>query len=517
MPHAMSTSTESAAASANGTAQKSNPDAHSQLAAIDLGSNSFHLTIAREVQGELQLIDRIGEKVQLASGLDDNKHLEAASMDRGMACLERFAQRIQGIPDASVRIVGTNTLRIARNRDVFIDRAEALLGSPVEVISGREEARLIYLGVAHSCADDEEQRLVIDIGGGSTELIIGKRFTPIELESLHMGCVSYTLTHFPDGKLKKRHFEQAIKAAHLELLPIRKIFKKQGWKDVMGASGTIKALYRLANQGQDSQQPLTLDHLYAIRDRLLTFEQISDINLENVKSRRAATLPGGVAILIALFEALALANMKYSDGALREGLLYDHIGRLHHEDVRERTLSALMERYHVDQEQAQAVEQGCQYFLAQTAFDDEDSRNLLNWAARIHEIGLAISHSHFQKHGAYLVAHSDLMGFNQDEQQLLALLVRGHRRKLPVAELGMLPGQERQRLLPLLLILRLAATLHHSRQSDELPDIRFSLSDSYQMQLEFPPHWLEEHPLTQADLEQEQNYLQVLHITLDYQ
>ncbi len=461
MPHAMSTSTESAAASSSASSavqssaipsssgQKSNTDAHSQLAAIDLGSNSFHLTIAREVQGELQLIDRIGEKVQLASGLDQHKHLDDASMQRGIACLERFAQRIQGIPDESVRIVGTNTLRIARNREVFIAQAEALLGSPVEVISGREEARLIYLGVAHSCADDEEQRLVIDIGGGSTELIIGKRFTPIELESLHMGCVSYTLNYFPEGKLKKRHFDEAIKAAHLQLLPLRKRFKKLGWDDVMGASGTIKALYRLTNEGQDSQQPLTLEHLYAIRDRLLAFSQISDINLENIKSRRATTLPGGVAILIALFEALGLENMGYSDGALREGLLYDHIGRLHHEDVRERTLIALMERYHVEREQAQAVEKTCQSFLAQTAFDDGDNRNLLNWAARIHEIGLAISHSQFQKHGAYLVEHSDLMGFNQDEQLLLALLVRGHRRKLPVAELELLPEPERQRLLPL--------------------------------------------------------------------
>ena len=216
-----------------------------QLAAIDIGSNSFHLTIDREVQGELQLIDRMGEKVQLASGLDDRNFLSDESIARGLRCLELFAQRLRGIPLDAVRVVGTNTLRAAHNRQQFIDQAEHILGAPVEVISGREEARLIYLGVAHSFSDDEERRLVIDIGGGSTEFIIGKQFTPLELDSLHMGCVTFTRRFFPDGKLIPRSFQRATNAAHLELLNIRRHYRKLGWTEVVGASGTIKSFGRI--------------------------------------------------------------------------------------------------------------------------------------------------------------------------------------------------------------------------------------------------------------------------------
>ncbi len=489
---------------------------HTQLAAIDLGSNSFHLTIAREVQGELQMVDRIGEKVRLAAGLDEHNMLSDEAITRGISCLEVFAQRLAGIAPESIRIVATNTLRAARNRQQFTNLAEALFGCPVEVISGREEARLIYLGVAHSCADDEGRRLVIDIGGGSSEFIIGKRFQPLELESLHMGCVSYTRRFFPEGKLQRKSFQRAVNAAHLELLNIRRRYRKLGWHDVVGSSGTIKAVYRLLNSEAVGHQPITLKTLRQLNDRLIDFDNIDNIRLEGIKDNRASVLIGGIAILTAIFEALEIESMSYSDGALREGLLYDHIGRLQHEDVRERTIGALMERYFVDAEHALEVETTALKCLAQSKFDNANSRHLLSWSSRLHEIGLSISHSQFQKHGGYLIQNSDLMGFNQDEQSRLALLVRGHRRKLPLAELSAFTeADDPKHLIQLLVLLRLAVLLHHSRQVDLVPDFELHWKSAQKLRLNFPENWLDEHPLTQADLEQEAVYLQALEIKLD--
>lgn len=484
-----------------------------QLAAIDLGSNSFHLTIAREIHGEIQLIDRLGEKVQLASGLDENNHLSQEAIDRGLACLERFAQRLGGINEESIQVVGTNTLRAAHNRNDFIEPAEELLGVPVQIISGREEARLVYLGVAHSYADDGERRLVIDIGGGSTEFIIGERFSPIQLESLHMGCVSYTRRFFADGKLKRESFESAIEAAHLELLHIRKKYRNLGWSDVVGSSGTIKAIYALINK-EASNEPIRLKTLHKVMDQILAFENVSDINLDDIKDKRAAVIPGGLAILIAAFESLDIENMGWSDGALREGLFYDHVGRQNHEDVRERTINALMERYHVNTEQAKKIEDTALYCLSNTSIDKEKNQNLLSWASRLHEIGLAISHSRFQKHGAYLIENSDLMGFNRDEQAFVGFLVNGHRRKLPMEEIESLPKKQHKRLLKLMTLLRFSVILHHSIQIEEMPEFDISM-DEETLQVRFPKNWLDEHPLTNTDLKQEKGYLKAAGITLD--
>lgn len=493
-----------------------NDNQPTQLAAIDLGSNSFHLSIAREIHGEIQMIDRIGERVQLASGLDVNNNLSEEAIERGLACLERFAQRLKGIDDDAIQVVGTNTLRAAHNRQDFTQRAEELLGVPVEVISGREEARLIYLGVAHSFSDDGERRLVVDIGGGSTEFIIGERFTPLELESLHMGCVSYTRHYFPDGKLKRKSFQNAINAAHLELLNIRRRYRKLGWTDVVGSSGTIKAVYSLINLEEGSSQPITLKLLYRLIDQLLEFKNISDIQLADIKDQRAAVVPGGLAILIAAFESLDINSMSWSDGALREGLLYDHIGRQHHEDVRERTINALMERYHVDLEQAKNVETTALQALSQTGLNTAKNRNLLSWASRLHEIGLSISHSRFQKHGAYLVRNSDLMGFNQEEQAQMGILVSAHRRKLPVMELDALPPKQRPLLLQLIVLLRLSVILHHSRQAELVPEFKIELIEGKNLKVRFPKGWLKQHPLTHDDLEQEERYLKALELSLDF-
>lgn len=485
-------------------------------AAIDLGSNSFHLIVAREVHGELQPLDRIGEKVQLAAGLDDKQCLTDSAMERGFNCLERFAQRLAGMPPYQVRVVGTNTLRAARNRVQFIERAEELLGVPVEVISGREEARLIYLGVAHSQADDAERRLVIDIGGGSTELIIGERFSPQELESLHMGCVSYTQTYFANGKINTKNFQKAINAAHLELLNIRRLYRSIGWSEAVGASGTIKAALRLCNADNGTDGQLTLKKLLQIRDRLLAFDSPDAIQFEELKDDRARVLPGGIAILIALFESLDIEGLRCSEGALREGLLYDMSGRQQHEDVRERTISALMTRYLVDTDHATNVEQSALQMLRQVELDSAENCDLLRYAARLHEAGLAISHSQYQKHGAYLIQHADMMGFSRSEQGQLALLILAHRRKLPMATLEGFKPKLRQRLLQLSLILRLAILINRSRATEQVPALAINL-DSNLINLRLPENWLDQHPLTRADLEQESAYLRACDTELRFQ
>ena len=307
------------------------------LAAIDLGSNSFHMMLARLTQGELKPIDVMSEKVQLAAGLDANKELTPAAQQRGLECLSRFAQRIVSLPRSSVRIVGTNALREAKNAHVFMEQAEKILGTPLEIISGREEARLIYLGVSHTLADDHGKRLVIDIGGGSTEFIIGERFEPQELESLHMGCVSFTKRFFPDGVINETRFNQAKTAAMQELLAIRGRYAELGWRNSVGSSGTIKAVRNALVSNGLSDEAITAQGLKKLEEKLLEFSSVDDIDLVDVKPERRAVLPAGIAILSGIFESLKIDKMEYSHGALREGLLYDTIGRFEHEDVRART------------------------------------------------------------------------------------------------------------------------------------------------------------------------------------
>lgn len=492
----------------------------SLLAAIDLGSNSFHIIVSQLFAGELKTLDVLSEKVQLAAGLDENDCLTDEAIQRGLECLGRFAQRVQDLPRQSVRIVGTNALRQASNRDEFIDQAEVILGTRIEVIAGREEARLIYLGVAHTQADDTGRRLVIDIGGGSTECIIGERFEPKVCESLHMGCVSYTDLFFADGRITTQAMQAARTAALQELLSIRRDYRRLGWHSSVGASGTVKAARQACLALGFSNELITRDALERLCAYLIEQEQVERIEIDGVKQERCAVLPAGVAILSAIFESLDVKAMSFSDGALREGVLYDMAGRLRHEDVRERTINALSRRYHVDRKQAARVEATALIALAQVKDDwnlhSGSCHEMLSWAARSHEIGLAVAHSQFHKHSAYLLQHSDLPGFTQLEQHLLAFLVRGHRRKFPKDEFRQLPSGLRQTYRHLCLLLRLAVIMHRSRSKTRLPAFTLKVAEN-RMELSFPPGWLIHHPLTRADLEQEANYLRNIDIKLKVQ
>ena len=472
------------------------------VAAIDLGSNSFHMVLAKVDHGEIRILERLGEKVQLAAGLNEQGELSEESMQRGLDCLRRFAQLTNGLPDGAVRIVGTNALREARNRSQFMRQVRQIIGHKVDVISGREEARLIYLGVAHTQADDAGKRLVVDIGGGSTEFIVGERFESILRESLQMGCVSFTRNYFADGKISASRYAQAYTTARLELMNIEQAIHRIGWQEAVGASGTIRTISQCTQVAGRSESNITLEGLQWVKRKMIKAGHIDKIDIPGLKTDRRPILPAGLAILEAVFDALGVQSMGHSDGALREGVLYDLLGRHQHEDVRERTLSALMERCHVDIEQATRVERKALSLLGKVAdaWDLNDARHadMLCRAARVHEVGLDIAHNQYHKHGAYLIEHADLAGFSRQEQQALAQLVRGHRRNLPSIERLAEFGEDATPLLRLCMLLRLAILYHHIRGNQAMPELRVEAGHIH-LQVQFPEGWLDANPLTQAD------------------
>ena len=480
------------------------------VAAIDMGSNSFHMVVARLVYGEIRTLEKMGEKVQLGAGLDKNNCLTEETMQRGLACLGRFAQRLSGMPPKAVQIVGTNALRVARNARQFMARAEKVLGYPVEIIAGREEARLIYLGVSHTLSDDSGRRLVVDIGGGSTEFIIGERFEPQDLESLHMGCVSFRNRYFPDGKITRKQMEHAVTHAEQELLNIRQHYCQQGWQSAVGSSGSIKAIAGVLSSMKLTDGTITMDAMNELQKRLISMGKVEKLSNAGVKQDRQSIFPAGFAILKGAFNSLQISDMTYADGALREGLLYDIAGRIQHEDVRERTIQALQERYRVDQQHGSVVEETAIAAWNQVAdawsINTHADEDVLRWACRLHEIGLTISHSQYHKHGAYLLTYSDLPGFSQQFQRELATLVRGHRRKFSSAVFEGLHSADLPRLRYLAILVRLAVLLQHPRNHENPPD--FSLSPKANgMTISFPGGWLDNRPLTLADLENEREYL----------
>ncbi|MEQ9545743.1 MAG: exopolyphosphatase [Marinobacter sp.] len=489
---------------------ESNATSPELLAAIDMGSNSFHMVVARLVHGEIRTLEKMGEKVQLGAGLDERNRLTEDAQQRALACLGRFAQRLQGMPPEAVQIVGTNALRIARNAHEFMTRAEEVLGYPVEIIAGREEARLIYLGVSHTLSDDTGRRLVIDIGGGSTEFIIGERFEPQELESLHMGCVSFRNRYFADGKITRRQMDKAITHAQQELLNIRQHFRTVGWQSSVGSSGSIKAIASVLATLKITNGTITLDAMSELRQRLIDMGKIEKLADLGVRSDRQSIFPAGFAILMGAFQSLKIEEMTFAEGALREGLLYDIVGRIQHEDVRERTIAALQERYHVDQAHGRAVEdttiaawdQVADAWTLRSTPDEE----VLRWACRLHEIGLTISHSQYHKHGAYLLRYSDLPGFSQQFQRELATLVRGHRRKFSNAIFEGLDSEDIPRLRYLCVLVRLGVLLQHPRNMEAPPAFQLHAGEN-RLTIEFPEDWFKERPLTLADLENERDYL----------
>jgi exopolyphosphatase/guanosine-5'-triphosphate,3'-diphosphate pyrophosphatase len=477
------------------------------IAAVDLGSNSFHLAVARIDHGEVRMVEGLSEKVQLGAGLDENNRLTEIAQGRALACLSRFSQHLAGVEPRRLRVVGTNALRAAKNASTFLRKAEKILNHPIEVIAGREEARLIYLGVAHTRAGTG-RRLVVDIGGGSTEFIIGEHFDTLATESLHMGCVSYTTRFFADGHISAKALDRAVTAARQEIIAIKAQYQGHGWDLAIGSSGTIKAVRQvLVELGWASPEGrITLEALIRLKATILGYRDVRDIVLPGLKEDRKAIMPAGFAIVLAIFEEFGISEMDYSDGALREGVLYDMLGRFGQADVRDRSVQAMMSRYYVDAAHAQRVEKTAMTLYRQVAADlhisDEESADLLHRAALMHEVGLAISHASFHKHGAYLLKYSDMPGFSRQSQEAMSLLVGAHRRKIKPEHYSEVLNAGGLGLFRLLLLLRLAVLLNHSRSRDELPDLTLRI-DGTRFLLGFPRYWLDKHPLTLVDLEEE--------------
>ncbi|MBT8040946.1 MAG: Ppx/GppA family phosphatase [Xanthomonadales bacterium] len=473
-------------------------------AAVDLGSNSFHLLVARREHGELRVLDRIKDMVRLGGGLDAEGNLDPAVQNRAFACLARFGQRLRGIPQHNIRAVGTQTFRRMKNANAFLMIAETALGCSIDIIAGREEARLIYLGVSQGVAGHDGRRLVIDIGGGSTELVIGEGLETLETESLQYGCVSLTRRFFADGRINRERWDKAVNSVLAELQELRRRYLAAGWDTAIGSSGTIKAVEEICRRLGWREKDISADALALLRDRLLQFDTIDEVQLPGLTERRHPVLVGGLAMLFACFEALELDTMAVSPYALREGVLHDLLGRLEQRDPRDTTVEAFVKRYSVDRDQAERIRNvALRAFdkLAEGLFASAGYRNLLGWAAVLHECGLSVAHSQYQMHSGYLVENSDMPGFTRQEQLFLATLVRYHRRAIPGEYTDLLPTRLHEPLRTTLLCLRFACILCRSRD-DEIPGFRLSGSD-HRVTAGLDAEWMQSHPLTLFDLKQE--------------
>ncbi len=480
------------------------------VAAVDLGSNSFHLIVVRIIDSRIHVLDRLKEMVRLGGGLDADNNVTEAARARALDCFGRFGERVARMPRDSVRVVGTNTLRRARNAGAFLREAHAALGHGIEIISGIEEARLIYLGVSHSVADTGGRRLVVDIGGGSTEVIIGQGFEPLHMESLYMGCIGMTQQFFPDGKLNDDIWRRATIAARLEMRPVAHHYRHVGWEASIGASGTMLAVSRVAREMGLCADGISLEAVRSIVKAMLRAGHIDKLNLPGLAKDRVPVFAGGVAVLQAVMEGLKIEHMNVSEGALREGLVYDLLGRIRHEDVRTRTIEGIAKRFQIDIEHTQRVEATAMALFEQVAQAwqlDESHADNLAWAARLHEIGLAIAHAQYHQHGAYLIENADMHGFSRQEQEMLAVLVRTHRRRFSRSIFAQVPEDQREAVMRLSVLLRLAVLLHRTRDARNDVAIQSVRANNASLDVEFQPGMLDEHPLTRADLENEQKFL----------
>ncbi len=488
---------------------------HDTLAAVDLGSNSFHLQIGRVVDGQIYPLDALREVVRLGGGLTAERRIDRATQAKALDALAKFAERLRGFSRQAVRAVGTNALRVAKNSPQFLREARAALGFPIEVISGREEARLIYLGVAHSMPATEQRRLVVDIGGGSTEFVIGTGLEPQLMESLYMGCVSYSLKYFPDGKIEKPRMRAAELAARQELAGIVRGYRAAGWEEAVGSSGTARSMENILRENGFAAEGITREGLERLRALLLKSEKADPDRIAGLRANRAPVLPGGVAIMSAVFDEFGVDTMKVSDGALRHGVLYDLLGRVQHRDMREATVAQFMRRYHVDAAQAERVRAlALKIYEAlmvgiERDRDDDPDRLMLDWAARLAETGLSIAHAQYHKHSAYVLSNADMPGFSRMEQARLARIVLAHRGKLSKIQDAGLEGADWR----LVFALRTASLILRSRTDLKLPFLRVA-ADAGGFDIDLPQSWLDENPLSAAALESESDHWKAVGMTL---
>jgi exopolyphosphatase / guanosine-5'-triphosphate,3'-diphosphate pyrophosphatase len=475
---------------------------YTTLGAVDLGSNSFHLAVGRVVDDQIYPLDSLKETVRLGGGLTADKNLDAQAQERALAALKKFSERLAGMPRETVRVVGTNALRVAKNAGAFLRRAEATLGFPIEIISGREEARLIYLGVVHSLPLASHNRLVVDIGGGSTELIIGNKMKPKAMESLYMGCVSFTTRFFPEGRIEKKALKQAELAARAQVQTIAARYEKEGWKEAVGSSGTARSIAEILAKNGQAERGITAAGLAWLRDELLAAGDLRKLSIAGLREDRVPVVAGGTAIMSGVFSELSLSRMTVAEGALRDGVLWDLLGRVHHRDIREVTVDQFVRRYHVDQTQSQRVGHLAKALRGGLKDRDDGLESVaifLDWAVRLHEIGMSIAQGAYHKHSAYILANADMPGFSRQEQGYLSNLVLAQRGKLLKMRAAF---DDDPNLATLAFCLRLAVIFHRSRRTLKLPRLAAS-RDERGFRLEIESGWLANQSLIAVALDAE--------------
>lgn len=469
-----------------------------QLAAVDLGSNSFRLEIGRVVDGQILRVDYLKEAVRQGGDLDEDRNLKPEAFERSLKCLARFGERLKGFPARHVRAVATQTLREAANSADFIRQAQEVLGYPIDIISGVEEARLIYQGVSRMLPQSDERRLVVDIGGRSTEFILGQHFKANATESLRLGSVGWSQKYFADGQLSERNFERAEIAAESIIDMISTQYGKRQWDVAYGSSGTVGAVADvLAGAGHDADR-IERSQLEWLKQTLVKAKTPDRLNMEGLKDDRRAVIGGGLAVLTAVFETLGIETMLVANGALRHGLLYDMLSPEDAtEDLRKASIARLCKQFSVDMDHAHNVSQVALH-LYDAMQASVSQKPLLHWAALCHEIGWAISHTDCNKHGAYILDNTELMGFAQSELHIIGLLVLGHQGKLR----KLAADFDNQDLVCQLMALRLAVIFCHSRRLPSMEHLQLT-HHKQQFTLTFPAGWAGQHPQTHYLLEEE--------------
>jgi exopolyphosphatase/guanosine-5'-triphosphate,3'-diphosphate pyrophosphatase len=461
------------------------------LAVVDLGSNSFRLEVGRVEGDQIFRLDTWRETLRLGAGIDARGRLTAGAQRAALDCLARFAERLRGLHPGAVRAVATNTFRVAKNAATFLPQAEGALGFPIDIIGGHEEARLIYLGVAHVLPSSAEPRLVIDIGGGSTEFIVGRGLEPERLESLKVGCVGMTQRFFADGALSAPAFRAAETHARAEIEAIAKNFDRSHWSEAFASSGTALALAEILESNGLSAGGITPEGLARLRKRMIGAGHVGRLKLEGLKPARAPVLAGGFAVMHAALAELGVERINPVGGALRLGVLYDLFGRTVDRDARVATVERFLDRYRVDRPHAERVSaMARRLYEAAAPEPDPEAAQRVAWAGLLHEVGFTVSHIGFHKHGAYILQHADMPGFASGEQSRLSLLVLSCRGGLDKVEAALEDPQTRTQVLAL----RLAVLLHHARRPIDAPRIRLAVGKSIGFGL--PKRWLAAHPLT---------------------
>lgn len=499
----------------NGKAVGLNMTTYPSFAAVDLGSNSFHLVVAREVDGRLQILHKEKQRVYLAAGLDQDNHLDDDAIERALHVLAQFAATLKGYEKKHVEVAATYTLRKCQNLRHFLKQAKQVFPYKINVISGQEEARLIYQGVANYIHDDGN-RLIIDIGGGSTEMIIGKHHHHKLLTSRDIGCVTMSKRYFDDGKLTEKRFQKATIEAEQNIEAIAASYQKMGWQTCLGTSGTIKTLAAI-NEELFASKTLTLSSLLQIQAHFIAAQKLEYVDLKSLPPERKSSIAGGLAVLIGAFNQLNMAEITYCDHSLREGLLHE-LAQNDEFDIRARTIASFADHYAVDTEHANNICQTIKrLFDAAKAPWQLESLDLetLRWAVQLHEVGIAINSSGIHKHSAYVVSNSQLPGFTQEQQALLGALIRFHRKKIKTVDLNALIDIESQpQFAKLLTLLRLAILFHQKRQKNLVPEYTMVVTNQT-VELMFEQTWFEQHSLFAADLEQEQAYWKNLVLSLN--